>query len=111
MSTLNSRQLINHFEHHQLITEKYNLLLMLQKQADLQKENVFDITPITFYVEMPNVAKESAYNTAMAPFLQYFQVLEDNKKVIKDLKGQLSKLKDIQVDPQSDSDQDQKHDA
>lgn len=44
---------------------------------------------------MPNVAKESAYNTAMAPFFQYFQVLEDNKKVIKDLKGQLSKLKDI----------------
>jgi hypothetical protein len=36
---------------------------------------------------MPNVSKESAYNTAMGPFLQYFQTLEDNKKVIKDLKS------------------------
>jgi hypothetical protein len=45
------------------------------KHADLQKENVFDITPITFYIKMPDVTKEAAYDIAMAPFLQYFQAL------------------------------------
>ena len=45
----------------------------------LQKENVFDITPITFYIEMPDIQKEQAYNQALLPFIQYFQALEDNK--------------------------------
>jgi hypothetical protein len=79
MSELFSRQVVNHFEHHQLLTEKFNLLHSLQRQADLNKENVFDLTPITFYVEMPNVSKENAYQAAMAPFISYFQALEENK--------------------------------
>jgi len=86
LSAINSRQLVNHYENHHLITEKFNLLQQLQKQADVHKENVFDLTPITFYVDMPNVSKESSYNAAMLPFLQYFQALEDNKAVIDELK-------------------------
>jgi hypothetical protein len=53
--------------------------MVLQKYCDLQKENVFDITPITFYIEMPDIQKEQAYNQALLPFIQYFQALEDNK--------------------------------
>ena len=50
--------MVNHLENHHLISEKYNLLHVLQKYCDQQKENVFDITPVTFYVEMPDVQKE-----------------------------------------------------
>lgn len=72
LSDLNARQAVNHFEAHQLITEKFNLLNQMQKYCDLGKENVFDYLPVTFYVEMPNVQKEQAYNQAMAPFISYF---------------------------------------
>ena len=89
ISDLSSRQIVNHLEYHHLITEKYNLLISLTKFCDLQKENVFDITPITFFVEMPDVNKETAYNAAMLPFVQYYQALEDNKKVIQDVKKEL----------------------
>ena len=44
----------------------------MQKYCDLNKENVFDFLPVTFYIEMPNVQRESAYNSAMQPFIQYF---------------------------------------
>ena len=54
ISDLNSRQMVNHLEKHQLITEKYNLLIQLQKYGDTHKENCFDVTPITFYVDIPD---------------------------------------------------------
>lgn len=72
LSDLNSRQVVNHVEHHSLLTEKFNLLHSMQKYCDLNKENVFDFLPVTFYIEMPNIQKENAYNAAMQPFLQYF---------------------------------------
>mmetsp|Transcript_6491 Transcript_6491/g.10439 ORF Transcript_6491/g.10439 Transcript_6491/m.10439 type:complete len:93 (-) Transcript_6491:1859-2137(-) len=72
LAELNQRQMVNHIENHHLITEKFNLLQVMQKYCDLQKENVFDYMPVTFYVEMPNVQKETAYNAAMLPFVQYF---------------------------------------
>ena len=72
LSDLNSRQVVNHMEYHHLITEKFGLLQYMQKLCDLNKENVFDYLPVTFYIEMPNVQKENAYNSAMQPFIQYF---------------------------------------
>ena len=98
ISEINQRQIVNHFECHSLITEKFNLLFSLQKQADLHKENVFDITPITFYLEVPNVTKESALNQAMLPFLQYYQALEDNKHIIPEIKVELAKLKEKEME-------------
>ena len=68
-------------------------MINLTKFCDLQKENVFDLTPITFFVEMPDVNKETAYNAAMLPFVSYYQALEDNKKVIEDVKKELVALK------------------
>ena len=78
--------MVNHLEHHSLITEKFNLLMVMQKFCDSIKENVFDIMPVTFYVEMPNVQKETAYNQALLPFINYYQALEDNKNVIEKIK-------------------------
>ena len=57
-----NHELMTENTNHSLITEKFNLLMVMQKWCDLNKENVFDIMPVTFYVEMPNVQKETAYN-------------------------------------------------
>lgn len=59
-------------EHHSLITEKFNLLINMTKFCDNQKENVFDLLPVTFFVEMADLNKENAYNSALQPFIQYF---------------------------------------
>lgn len=49
---------------------------------------------MTFYIEMPNFQKENAYNSAMQPFLQYFQILEEHKQIIHELKEELVKLQE-----------------
>lgn len=43
---------------------------------------------------MPNFQKENAYNSAMQPFIQYFQVLEEHKRIIHELKQELVKLRE-----------------
>ncbi len=53
----NIKQLVNHFECHQVISEKSNMFNLLMKYCDLTKESVFDHTPITFYVEVPDLEK------------------------------------------------------
>ena len=57
-----NKQMVNHFEFHHLISEKANLFNNLQKLCDIQKENIFDICPITFYVEITDFEKTQAYN-------------------------------------------------
>jgi hypothetical protein len=49
--------------------------------------------PVTFYIEIPNFTKDNVYNSAIAPFLSYFQVLEDNKKIISEIKEDIIKAK------------------
>jgi len=44
---------------------------------------------LTFYIEMPNAQKESVYNTAVAPFAQLYQVLEENRQMIPKIKEEL----------------------
>jgi hypothetical protein len=57
--------MVNHLQNHHLLSEKYNLLMVLQKYCDQQKENVFDLTPVTFYIEMPDIGKDNAYNNSL----------------------------------------------
>jgi len=47
---------------------------------------------------MPNVTNETSYHSAMLPFKQYFQSLEDNKHMISELKVQLEKLKEKEME-------------
>ena len=56
---------MNHVEYHSLITEKYNLLHVLQRFSDQQKENVFDILPVTFYIEMSDPTISTIYQESM----------------------------------------------
>jgi hypothetical protein len=48
----NMKQMVNHFEFHHLITEKANLFNILKQHCESVKENIFDICPQTFYVEL-----------------------------------------------------------
>lgn len=54
--------MVNHFEGHHHISEKANLFNSLQKYCDLSKENIFDLVPITFYVEIHDLDKTNHYN-------------------------------------------------
>jgi hypothetical protein len=56
------KQMVNHFEFHHFISEKAYLFNMMQKYCDLSKENIFDICPVTFYVEVTDCDKQQAYN-------------------------------------------------
>lgn len=55
-------QMVNHFEAHKLLTEKFNLLNVMQKFCDQHKENPFEFMPITFYVEFTDPNKDNIYN-------------------------------------------------
>ena len=56
-------------EFHLLLTEKYNLLHVLQKYCESHKENIFDYTPVTFYVEILDPNKDAVYQQVMQPFI------------------------------------------
>ena len=58
-------QMVNHIEKHRLLTEKYNLLFVMQKFCDLHKENPFDFMPITFYVDMQDASRDSSILQAL----------------------------------------------
>lgn len=77
------RQMVNHVENHHLISEKANLFNIYTKHCENFKENVFDVCPLTFYVEIQDIEKSNAYSQALAPFIQFYQVLEENKNRIK----------------------------
>lgn len=71
--------MVNHVEFHHLISEKANLFNILQKHCENFKENIFDVYPLTFYVEIQDSEKTNAYNQTLQPFIQFYQVLEENK--------------------------------
>lgn len=71
--------MVNHMENHSQLTEKYNLLIVLQRFCDAHKENAFDLTPITFFVEVPDASRPASIAAALQPFTQLYQALEANK--------------------------------
>mmetsp|Transcript_29026 Transcript_29026/g.27990 ORF Transcript_29026/g.27990 Transcript_29026/m.27990 type:complete len:139 (-) Transcript_29026:1633-2049(-) len=87
-----SQQMVNHFEFHHLISEKANLFNNLQKYSESLKENIFDICPITFYVEVTDVDKTQAYNQSLQNFVSFYQTLEDNKDRVKGIQQQIEEI-------------------
>lgn len=65
----------------------------MAKYCETVKENIFDYTPITFYVEIQDPTKEQLYTHAMAPFTQFYNALESNKSQIGEMRERL--LKDM----------------
>ena len=87
--------MVNHFEGHHYVSEKANLFLQLQKYCDLYKENIFDIVPITFFVEVPDLEKTNQYNQAIQPFIQYYTALEENKNRIEEIEEVIEQVNSL----------------
>ena len=49
--------MVNHLAFHYLISEKANLFQNLSKYCESNKENIFDLCPITFFVEIADIDK------------------------------------------------------
>jgi hypothetical protein len=56
-----TRQMVNHFEFHHLISEKANLFHHMRAYCENNKENIFDVCPLTFYVEVSDLEKTQQY--------------------------------------------------
>ena len=84
-----SQQMVNHIEHHQLLTEKYNLLMVMQRFCDLHKESAFDLMPITFFVEISDASRDHLVTQALTPFVTFWQALEANRSNLFKLKETL----------------------
>ncbi len=86
--------MVNHVEFHHIITEKAALFHELSRHCDNAKENVFDVClPITFYVEINDIDKPQVYNQIMAPFIAFYQTLEENRERIKHINDSIKEYK------------------
>jgi hypothetical protein len=53
MHQLRPKQLVNHFEGHKELTRKDDLLSNLRTQMQHEGDNLFDYTPISFQISLP----------------------------------------------------------
>lgn len=60
--------MVNHLEFHALISEKANLFHNLRASCENFKENIFDLCPLTFYVEISDIDKTQQYQQNMQQF-------------------------------------------
>ena len=81
--------MVNHFECHQLLTEKFNLLQVMQRYCEANKENTFDLMPITFFVDISEPQSKYSVTNALQPFINVWQALELNKQNLQKLRDQL----------------------
>ena len=81
--------MVNHFECHQLLTEKFNLLNVMQRYCEMHKQSAFDLTPITFFVEISDASRDFLITQALAQFATFWQALEINKNKLQGLRAQL----------------------
>jgi len=74
--------MINHLEYHCELTKKSNLFINLQTFSEINKENVFNYIPITFYIEVNTTSHNVHLSTVLQNFTCLFLALESNKEQI-----------------------------
>lgn len=95
-SSCSVKQCLNHFEGHKEITTKNQLIKNLKIYAETNKINLFDITPITFYLDLCEDSCEFQLNKFCSFF--YKNLPKDHpkpdniKKAIYDLKKNLKPI-------------------
>lgn len=70
--------MINHLEGHRELTTKDNLVINLKAQLQHEYENLFDYTPVTFHVNIPD-GKQSSLEQFFKKFLSFYYVLNSTK--------------------------------
>lgn len=76
------KQIINHLECHKEITSKSRLLSTMRVYFENRKENVFDFTPLSFFVEI-NTSRPNSKFQSLAEFNTVFNALSSSKKAFK----------------------------
>lgn len=72
--------MVNHFQKHYVLSNKSNLFLNLLSYAEFNKENVFNLMPITFYIDIKNFLVQE--NRSLHKFVKFFKKLEESKNCI-----------------------------
>ena len=76
------KQIVNHLEFHKEISTKSRFFQNMRSYWESTKYNVFDIMPLTFFVEI-DVTKPNSKFTALSEFYNVYNTLEQSSKVIK----------------------------
>lgn len=71
--------MLNHLEFHKQLTRKDELLSNLRTQLLFNNENIFDYTPISFQINIPE-GKYQTMSNFLNKFLKIFEVLYNSKK-------------------------------
>ena len=83
MNTLiRPRHLINHFEGHKELTRKDDLICNLKTQLQHENENLYDYTPITFHIALPE-GKHPSLESFFKKFLSLYEVLASNRGMVR----------------------------
>ena len=72
------KQIVNHLEWHATLSEKSLLYETMKAYCESMKQNIFDIMPVTFLIEVESL-KPHVVNTAILPFMQNYNILEEHK--------------------------------
>ena len=78
------QMLLNHFEFHKELTRKDDLIHNLKTQLQHDCESLFDYTPISFHITIPE-GRYSTLDTFLQKFLNCFETLQLNKQRFKEL--------------------------
>ena len=70
--------MINHLEGHRELTTKDNLVINLKAQLHHESENLFDYTPVTFHINIPE-GKQPSLEHFFKKFLSLYYVLNSTK--------------------------------
>jgi hypothetical protein len=81
-NAIDIKQLVNHLEFRQTISEKASLFNEVQKlYYHGVKEIVFDVcVPITFYFEVADLDKPQVYKQTLQHFLRFYSALIENRE-------------------------------
>ena len=73
--------MINHFEFHRELSRKDELITNLKTQLQYECENLFDFTPITFMINIPE-GKQPSLEHFFKKFLNLYYVLNQTKEQV-----------------------------
>jgi len=73
--------MINHVEGHRELTRKDDLIINLKTQLQHECENLFDYTPISFHIVIPE-GKQPSLEHFFKKFLSLYYVLNSTKQQV-----------------------------
>lgn len=64
----------------------------LQKLCEnVTKENIFELTPVTFFIDVQDVEKTNQLNQSLQPFVNLYNALEEAREHIPAIKESIEK--------------------